>query len=365
MLPMHKVLILGAGNIGSMIACLLAHSNSYQIYLADKDKIVLPIREQLSHLELFQIDINHAQSLADFIQRHKIETVVSCLPYYKNNIVIAMAKQQQLNYFDLTEDTATAKLVQQSAEGSHKIFMPQCGLAPGFVNIVANYLMQQFDTLDSVELRAGNLPININNALHYALSWSTDGLINEYGNLCEAVVEGQRVKLPALEDLESIEIDGKNYEAFNTSGGVGSLVDSYHGKLKNLNYKTIRYPGHCEKMRFLMKDLRLNEDRETLKNMLERVLPHTIQDVALIYVSATGKKKNQLLTQTYVNSIYPWHFLGYTWTAIQTATASGLCGVLDLLLNSDHHYGLILQEQINFSEFIQNRFGKIFAKSDI
>ena len=87
------------------------------------------------------------------------------------------------------------------------------------------------------------------------MTWSTDGIINEYGNLCQSIVDGKEVDVLPLEGLEEIEIDGTLYEAFNTSGGLGSLAETYGGSVKTMNYKTIRYPGHCEQMRLLMNGL--------------------------------------------------------------------------------------------------------------
>ena len=136
-------------------------------------------------------------------------------------------------------------------------------------------------------MRVGALPTNISNALQYSLTWSTDGLINEYGNPCDAIENGKAVRLLPLEGLEEIKIDGLTYEAFNTSGGIGSLADTYHGKVKHFSYKTIRYPGHCEKIKFLMNDLKLNDDRDTLKRIFEHAIPKTFQDVVLVYVSVT------------------------------------------------------------------------------
>lgn len=361
---MHKVLVLGAGNIGSLIACLLSQTQEYEIHLVDKHLPQLPFETAGLSLKTLQLDVSARSVLTEYIQQQSITAVISCLPYFCNQAIAEIAREFQLHYFDLTEDVNVATYVGEIAQGATTAFMPRCGLAPGFINIVAHGLMQSFDSLESVELRVGNLPININNALHYALSWSTDGLINEYGNPCQAIVDGKAVVLPPLEDLETIEIDGKTYEAFNTSGGVGSLVETYLGKVRQLNYKTIRYPGHCEKMRFLMKDLQLNQHREMLKLMLEQALPRTAQDVALIYVAVTGYQKHQLITETYVNHIYPQSLQGHTWTAIQRATAFSLCAVFDHILQSKVPYrGLVLQEQIVLADFLANRFGKIYQNA--
>lgn len=360
---MHKVLIFGAGNIGSLVACLLAQTEDYEVYLADIKQPNLDINPPLPNLHLIALDATHADQIKKICQQHNIQILVSCLSYYHNVLIAQIAKELKLHYFDLTEDVEVAEHIKQLAKTANTVFMPRCGLAPGFINILANDLMQHFERLDTVELRVGNLPININNALRYALSWSTDGLINEYGNICYGIVEGNKLPLQPLEDLETVEIDGMTYEAFNTSGGIASLIDTYASKVSNLNYKTLRYPGHCEKMRFLMKDLKLNDDRPTLKRILENVLPKTNQDVALVYVAITGIKQGQLMNETYANKIYPQVMFDKTWAAIQVTTASALCASLDIVINNLKNYcGLVLQEQILLNDFLANRFGIFFRK---
>lgn len=358
---MHKILILGAGNIGSLATCLLASTDDYKIFLLDQGEPRDDLKKILNKVEFIQADINDDQTAQTIFEQHKIETIISCLPYFANKHVATLAKTYDLNYFDLTEDVEVAEYIKVLAQGCENIFMPRCGLAPGFISIIASSMIQKFEDVKRAELRVGNLPININNALQYALTWSTDGLINEYGNIGYGLLNAQKTPMEPLEDLEELEIDGLSYEAFNTSGGVGSLVDTYAGKVKLLNYKTVRYPGHCKKMRFLMKDLHLNEDRRTLKKILEHTLPKTAQDVALIYVAITGHKENQLISETYVNKIYPQSFLDINWTAIQIATASALCAVVDIVLKNIQKYkGLVLQEDIPLEDFLANRFGKVY-----
>ena len=135
--------------------------------------------------------------------------------------------------------------------------MPQCGLAPGFVSIVAHRLTQSFESLDTVHMRVGALPQFPTNALTYNLTWSTDGLINEYCNPCEAIHDGQRMNVLPLEGVEHFSLDGVRYEAFNTSGGLGTLCDTLDNQVRELNYKTIRYQGHRDYMAFLISELRL------------------------------------------------------------------------------------------------------------
>ena len=222
--------------------------------------------------------------------------------------------------------------------------------------------MQEFEQCHHAKLRVGALPQRVSNALHYSLTWSTVGVINEYGNPCHGIEAGVDVILTPLEGLETIQIDGCEYEAFNTSGGLGSLGELYTGKIQSLNYKTIRYPGHCEKMRLLMNDLKLNEDRDTLKKILERAIPKTNQDIVLIYITVDGIKNGELTEKSYLKKIYPKTISGLEWSAIQVSTASGICAVVELVLERENDYhGLVLQEKFRLEDVLTNRFGQHFA----
>lgn len=362
---MHQVLVMGAGKIGSLISTLLGSSNDYKVYLADihiDNPVLTRLLDKIPNLELVELNAQNPGEVSDFIKKNPVQSLISALPFYLNIPIIQIAKEFNLNYFDLTEDTASAKVATESSRDVTSVFVPQCGLAPGFISIVANHLMEHFPILDVVKMRVGALPLNVSNSLQYSLTWSIDGLINEYGNHCRGIEHGTEVTLLPLDDLEKIKIDGLTYEAFNTSGGIGSLADSYLGRINQLTYKTIRYPGHCEKMRFLMNDLNLNQDRSTLRRILENALPKTTQDVALVYVSVTGKQENELIEENYVKKFYPKKLHGHIWSAIQLTTASAICAVLDLVVTQEGKYkGLVKQEQFSLYELTNNRFGQYFA----
>lgn len=363
---MQKVLILGAGKIGTLISFLLANSNDYHVYLADLHLENRPDLDRLlaksKNIETVKINAQDPNDVAHFLKKNPVAAIASCLPYYLNIGIAKIAGQFNVNYFDLTEDTHTASTILELAKNSSNAFVPQCGLAPGFISIVANDLMKNFPTLNSVKMRVGALPINISNGLQYSLTWSTDGLINEYGNLCQAIENGEEVKVLPLDDVEEIKIDGLTYEAFNTSGGIGSLANSYMKKVKHMSYKTIRYPGHCAKMRFLMHELDLNNDRDTLKRILENAIPKTAQDVVLVYVSVTGTKDHLFMEENYVKKFYPKTINGLDWSAIQLTTASGLSTILDLVLSQPGKYkGFVCQEQFSLSDLTNNRFGQYYA----
>jgi saccharopine dehydrogenase-like NADP-dependent oxidoreductase len=360
---MKRMLLLGAGKVGSLIACLLSETGDYQLYVGDSSEEVIRRTEELecNNISIHPLDAMDRGALEHFLQSHVVDAIISCLPYYCNFTVAEMALEFGLHYFDLTEDVQVASHIARVSPGAETAFVPQCGLAPGFISIIANELMTHFESLDTVKLRVGALPINPSNALKYSLTWSTDGLINEYGNLCNGVENGKSTVLLPLEGYETIEVDGLLYEGFNTSGGIGTLAETYRGKVRTMNYKTLRYPGHCEKIHFLMQDLKLNHDRDTLKRILENAVPKTLQDVVLIYVSVSGKQNGELFEENYVKKFYPKKIVGRLWSAIQVTTASGLCAVADLVLQSSSPpKGFVTQESIKFSDFIGNRFGRYY-----
>ncbi len=362
---MTEVLVLGAGKIGALISGLLAESGSYRVQLADSEPGVaqsVAAAHALDSIVPFDLDAGDKEALTRHVREHKPVALVSSLPYFCNLIVAEVARAEGAHYFDLTEDVAVTEQVRSIAEGASTAFVPQCGLAPGFISIAANELIQHFDKLRAVKLRVGALPQHPNNVLKYSLTWSTDGVINEYGNLCKAIVDGKEVDVLPLEGLESIEIDGKKYEAFNTSGGLGSLAETYGDRVNTMNYKTIRYPGHCEQMRLLMNGLKLNHDRGTLKRILENAVPQTLQDVVIIYAAVNGMQDGELREENYVNKIYPQVVAGRLWSAIQITTAAGICSVIDIVMADPTQYiGFIAQEQFRLQDILDNRFGRFYA----
>lgn len=361
---MGKICILGGGKIGSLIATLLVECGDFEICLGDVDpEVIARLKKDIGHnnFQVSSVDVQDSKALRRFIESVEPDGIISSLPYYCNIVVGEMARSCGAHYFDLTEDVEVTKGIKDISGGGQKAFVPQCGLAPGFISIVAHELMTRFDTVDIVKMRVGALPVNPSNVLKYSLTWSTDGLINEYGNMCYGIENSREVELLPLEGYETISIDGLLYEAFNTSGGLGTLADTSAGKVRTMNYKTLRYPGHCEKIHLLMNDLKLNDDRETLKRILEKAVPKTLQDVVLIYTSVTGLRKGELYEENFVQKIYPQTIAGKLWSAIQVTTAAGMCSVVDLVFQQPERYrGFVTQETFDLPSILTNRFGKLF-----
>jgi saccharopine dehydrogenase-like NADP-dependent oxidoreductase len=356
---MHSILVIGAGKIGSTIADMLHVTGDYAVTVADRSAAALEaIRRQ--DVRTLELDIADAVALRGAMKGHF--AVLSAAPYHLTGHVAQAARLAGVHYFDLTEDVATTRMVKELAEGAQTAFVPQCGLAPGFISIVAHDIARRFDSLDSVRLRVGALPQFPSNALSYNLTWSTDGVINEYIERCEAIVDGTLREVPAMEEREEFSLDGTRYEAFNTSGGLGTLCETLLGQVRSLNYKTIRYPGHCELMRVLLNDLQLRRRREVLKDILENAVPATLQDVVIVFVTVTGQRDGRHVQDTYARKIYGQTIAGTERTAIQVTTAAGICAMLDLLVQGHlPASGFRRQEEVPLSAFLANRFGRVYA----
>ena len=290
--------------------------------------------------------------------------VLSAAPYHLTTRIAEAARTTGVHYLDLTEDIASTARVKALAAGAETAFIPQCGLAPGFISIVAADLARRFDTLHDVRLRVGALPTYPSNALNYNLTWSTDGLINEYCEPCEAIVNGERHETSPLEELEEFSLDGVTYEAFNTSGGLGTLCETLDGKVQNLSYKTVRYPGHRDIIKMLVRDLQLGmlDRRHILKEVLEASIPITRQDVVLVFASVCGTREGRLEQETYARKIYSQVVNGELLSAIQVTTAAGICTMVDLVVQGKlPRKGLVRQEETKLGDFLANRFGRFYA----
>jgi len=361
---MHHVVVIGAGHIGSTIAALLSEAGDYRITVADQSAEQLAGLGHMDRVDHAVLDVTDGAALRALLTGRF--AVLSAAPYHLTFHVAQAAAQVGAHYLDLTEDVATTRKVKALAAAARAALIPQCGLAPGFISIVAADMARGFDVLHDVRLRVGALPKYPSNALNYNLTWSTDGVINEYCEPCEAIVDGLPRQTRALEECEAFSLDGVTYEAFNTSGGLGTLCETLEGKVRNLNYRTIRYPGHAAIMKALLNDLRLRDRRDLLKDILENSLPATLQDVVIVFVTVSGMKGGHLVQETYANKIYAREMGGRVVSAIQITTASGICAVLDMLKDGAlRATGFVKQEEISLSDFLANRFGQTYAMDDV
>lgn len=359
---MHRILLLGAGKIGRAIASLLKDCDDYDVLVADASQGALDKLRTMVDVPATIADATDRSQLAALMAGR--DAVVSALMFAHNPLVAEAAVNAGVSYFDLTEDVETTRAVRGLADrcSPHRILMPQCGLAPGFISIAARHLVDQFESVDTVRMRVGALPQFPSNALKYNLTWSTDGLINEYCNPCEAIHDGKLLEVLPLEGYELFSLDGVRYEAFNTSGGLGSLCETLNGQVRELNYRTVRYLGHRDLMHFLLRDLQMARKRALLKEIMEDAIPVTWQDVVITFVTVTGIRQNQYTQLSDARKIYHQDIGGQHWSAIQLTTAAGVCAAVDLHLGGRvTGPGFVRAEDIALTEFLQNRFGQYYA----
>jgi saccharopine dehydrogenase-like NADP-dependent oxidoreductase len=356
-----RIALLGAGHIGQTIARLLGDTGDYQVTVVDRSPLALQ-RIQGRGLTTREVDTEDRSALAAVLRGQ--DAVVNALPYHLAIPAAQLALEAGCHYFDLTEDVAATKEIMRIADGARTAFMPQCGLAPGFIGIVAHHLAQRFDALHDVKMRVGALPAFPTNALKYNLTWSVDGLINEYCHPCESIKDGRAIAAQPMEGLEHFSLDGTEYEAFNTSGGLGTLCDTLAGRVRNLDYKTVRYPGHRDLMCMLLEDLQLKHDQDTLKTIMRRSMPATMQDVVLVFVTVSGLRNGSLVQEVFARKIFADRSEAAPLSAIQITTAAGICAAVDLF--REGHLparGFIRQEQVELPAFLANRFGKAYQQS--
>ena len=358
-----RVVVLGSGHIGRTVAHLLRTAPGeprYDVAIADRE---VPDDLRASFADRWsRLDAADGADLARAVRGHDI--VVNALPFHFVHAVARAAAAERVHYFDMTEDVAATRTVRELARDATTAFMPQCGLAPGFIAIAGHALAQGFDRLERLHMRVGALPQYPTNALKYNLTWSVDGLINEYVHPCEAIVDGRHIELPALEGYETFALDGVHYEAFNTSGGLGTLAETLDGRVQYLDYKTIRYPGHRDIAKLLLQDFGLAGKRETMRDILESAIPTTEQDVVVIFVTASGVRGGKRVQTSFARKIYAQTWHDHPMTAIQITTASGVCAAVDLFASGKlSSSGFLRQEQIALGDFLANRFGRAYERA--
>jgi len=388
---MKSVLVLGGGKVGKSVAELLlaCGRGAYRVVLADRERANLAEAEaNLSRLKesvSFPVEFRTAQ--VDAGDRASVRSalkgqdyVICMLPFDLVAGIASDAAELGVHYFDVTEDVEATEHVRAIAsKGDVKsALVPQCGLAPGYIAIAAQAIASEFDVVHDLMLRVGALPQYPTNDLKYNVTWSTKGVVNEYCEPCNVMLDGELVKVPALEGLEWFSFEGVEYEAFYTSGGVGSLIETLTSQKKiapntRIAYKTIRYPGHRDLMKFLLQDLRLGElessngrgrtrfDRSLAVDLLDHAIPRTTQDLVVVFVNCIGMRNGHRSQVNFRRSIRATQLFGRIWPAIELTTAAGVCAMVDLHRRGHlPQTGLVRQEDCKLNQFNDSLFGRAF-----
>ncbi len=256
----HRILQIGHGKIGTAIARLLANDSRFELTVMDPSDRKQSARAKY---EFVRGDANDASKVRALLGG--ADALISAAPHSLNPSLARLARAAGVHYFDLTESVESTSQIRAIAEKADKAFVPHCGIAPGFICILAAEMAARFKNIEAVHLRAGCIPQYPSNRLGYMNMWSLDGVVHEYTSTCDSILDGRLMRVAPMLDREELIVDGMRLEAFNTSGGLGTLAESFLERTRALNYKSIRHPGHCEYMRFLLEDCGFNRAPEALK----------------------------------------------------------------------------------------------------
>lgn len=350
----NEVRVVGLGKVGELVATLLADTGFTVTAYDARERADLPFVTK-------PLDVRDGAALKDALAG--ADAVVSCLPYHLNLEVAEVAHASATHYFDLTEDVPTTQRVLQLASDSPKtVFAPQCGLAPGLIGIVGSSLTQHFEVIRSIELKVGALPRHPAGLLGYAFNWSAEGVVNEYLNDCEVLRSGHRQMVPAMTEQERVVIGGIELEASLTSGGLGTMCETYEGRVQRLDYKTMRYPGHFELMRFFFDELGLRNRRELAGQILVDAKPPVDDDVVYLHAAVEGNNGGQPYRKQYVRAYQPLEINGRVWRAISWTTAASAAAVVELVADGRlPQVGFIKQEDIPFADLLSTKNGALFG----
>lgn len=353
-----KVVVLGLGKVGELVAILAKESGFTVTGVDSKPREKMPFDVVVGDVT----EVKFLESLFD-----KNDAVISCLPYSRNKQVIKIAHEKGIHYFDLTEDVATTAYARKLGENSKNVMAPQCGLAPGFIAIVGSSLARNFKRVRTIELRVGALPQHPKGELGYAINWSAEGVVNEYLNDCEVISDGVLKTVPAMQNLETIIINGIKLEAFTTSGGLGTMCETYKGKVEELNYKTMRYRGHMKMMKFFFHELLMKEDRKKAGEILVHAKPPVSDDVVYVHAAVEGWKdksgKEEFCRDEFVRAYFPKKIAGQQWRAIAWTTAASIMAVVEMVAKGTlSNNGFIKQEEILLKDFLKTKNGSYYGE---
>jgi saccharopine dehydrogenase-like NADP-dependent oxidoreductase len=365
-----KVLICGSGGIGRAVALLLRELGELDvdIILADAfpeqtlsaaefvglggkgsvETLVLPFEGTTPELE-------NALYWADL--------VLDCLPGGQAPRVAAWCLQHGCHYANLTEYVAETNQILEMAKDAKTGFALQCGLAPGFVNVLGmqryNRFCKRFDVtvVDSMKMRVGALTRNAEGPHFYGFTWSPIGVATEYVKDAVVVRDFKTKTVPSLAEVQTLLIDGKAYEEATTSGGAADLPEALAGKVRHLDYKTLRYPGHWSWVQRQLDAIGDVPDRiQQLQERMQSAIPSVSDDLVVIYAAVEGRDKKgarHRFDEAY--QVWPATFGGRTLRAIQSTTAAGLAECARMLLTEDLH-GPLLQSQLDPESYLNGPY---------
>jgi len=363
-----KIIIAGAGGIAEAVGLLLMEWSEVtpslfigNRTLSNAQKSALWIEEGSTKKGEIKAFLLPENGLTDGMRDlfFKGDIILDCLPGSQAPKMAQFAKDFGMHYANLTEYVAETEKIMAMASDAKTGFVLQTGLAPGYIDLLAHGLFREFcddfdvHTVDKLEFKVGALTNHAVAPHYYGFTWSPVGVATEY--LKDAIVlrDYKKTTLPALSERTTIIIDGIAYEEDLTSGGAADLPDALSGKVRSLDYKTLRHPGHYawvdEQLDGLGNPINAIED---LQKKMQSVIPHTEADQIVLYAAVEGKDATGILRRREIaKRILPQQVGNHHLRAIQTTTAAPLAQAAQLLLENPHS-GVLLQSQIDPKTFL-------------
>jgi len=367
-----KIFIAGSGGIGEAVALLLREwsETETEIYLGDisegnlqrvKDFILRNSENESKGETVLMAEDGINDRMKSAFEN--CDVLLDCSPGAQAPKMARYAKDFKMHYANLTEYVQETDEITALAKDADTGFILQTGLAPGFINVLAMSLYNEFvekyenETVEKIGMKVGALTAHAHEPHFYGFTWSPIGVATEYVKNSRVLRRFKIVEKPALSARETIVIGARTYEADLTSGGAADLPDFFAGKARNLDYKTLRYVGHYDWVESLVRKLPKDENLPlNLQNLMLKAIPSVEDDVVLVHASVDGFDANgrrRMLEKAFY--VEPLEVDGKTLRAIQTTTAAPLCESAMMLL-SGRYKGVILQSQLNPQEFMNGNF---------
>ena len=364
-----KAAIFGAGRMGTAIAYAM-NKMGYSLYVIDRDSKIL--NDNIGGLGINNYQLEAAHNLKTEVNRllsNRPDVVISALPYHQTKIVADFCIDNGIRYCDLGGSVPVSGEINYSAsKNATSPVMTDLGLAPGWINILAEQGYQQLGGADEVSMMVGGLPlVQDNNPLNYTITWSIDGLINEYRDDCEVLMNGKLETVHGMDGLVPVQLIDRyisdtlgELEAFYTSGGSSHTINTMQDRgVKYCSYKTLRYPGHCKLVKFLIDRCELPED--CLRHIFEKGCAdnywHGVDRRDLVILKTVVTKGDLSWNKEILVNADKGSFEDVkNFTAMQKATAFSIASVADIMARGllDRDFGLdrrLTYSHIPYEEF--------------
>ncbi len=338
---MKKAAVLGVGRMGQAIAWCMNKLGYYVIGMDSYEGASASFKKYIPEDagRFYLTDENNADKMMEtFILKEKPDVVISSLPYHQTEMIGYWCIDNEFRYCDLGGRVDVSRNINNHAEGVAKVpVMTDLGLAPGWINIMAEWgYSEMHGKVDDVKMMVGGLPtMEVNRPLDYIVTWSIDGLINEYRDDCEVLSSGNILTLPGMRGYEKVFFKSldKKLEAFYTSGGASHSIASMKERgVRNCSYKTLRYIGHRDAVQFLIRQSELNDD--CLKQIFKRgcrkpdgALGEMTKDMVLMKTKLSGER----LKWSKELVVFPQN----DFSAMQRATSSPISAVASLMAEGE------------------------------